>query len=97
MIDDKKRFIKRTINELKQHNINEDKRKELLENTIKDFKNRTFNKEKITLKYWVKNMSNRQQQIQQIGEFVLKQKEVSAETWRKVKFVLLSQSHYKFK
>ena len=26
-------------------------------------------------------MSNRQQQIQQIGEFVLKQKEVSAETW----------------
>ena len=31
--------------------------KELLENTIKDFKNRTFNKEKITLKYWVKNMN----------------------------------------
>ena len=28
--------------------------KEVLENTINDFKNRTFNKEKLTLKYWVK-------------------------------------------
>lgn len=31
--------------------------KELLENTIEDFKNRTFNKEKITLKYWLKNIN----------------------------------------
>jgi hypothetical protein len=28
---------------------------ELLENTIQDFKNRTFNKNKLTLKYWVNN------------------------------------------
>ena len=59
MIDDKKRFIKRTINELKQHNINEDKRKELLERL-------KINKKENRL-------------------------------CRKVKFVLLSQSHYKFK
>ena len=31
--------------------------KELLENTIKDFKNRTFNKEKLTLKYWIRNIT----------------------------------------
>jgi hypothetical protein len=30
---------------------------ELLENTIKDFKNRTFNKEKMKLKYWDKNIN----------------------------------------
>lgn len=31
--------------------------KELLENTIEDFKNRTFNKEKLTLNYWTNNIN----------------------------------------
>ena len=59
MIDDKKRFVKRTITELKQNNINGNKRKELLE------------------KLKLNKKENR--------------------LCRKVKFVLLSQSHYKFK
>jgi transposase len=59
MVDDKKRFVKRTIKELKQNNIDENKRKELLE------------------KLKLNKKENR--------------------LCRKVKFVLLSQSHYKFK
>jgi len=59
MIDDKKRFVRKTIKELQQNNIDENKRKELLE--------------KLKLNKKENRLS------------------------RKVKFVLLSQSHYKFK
>jgi len=59
MIDDKKRFVRRTIKKLKEENINDNIKKELLRELIK-------NKKKNRLS-------------------------------RKVKFVLLSQSHYKFR
>ena len=59
IVDDKKRFVKGTIKELKKDNLDIDKRKELLKKLIE-------NKKKNRLS-------------------------------RKVKFVLLSQSHYKFR
>lgn len=59
IVDTKKRFVIRTINELKKNNINKDKKMKLLKELIKNKKNNRLS--------------------------------------RKVKFVLLSQSHYKFR
>jgi len=59
MVDDKKRFVRRTIKKLKEESIDKNKKEELLKELIKNKKENRLS--------------------------------------RKVKFVLLSQSHYKFR